>query len=240
MKKLFVLLLINLIVLPACDFVTSRTIHGNGNVVAQARNITSAEKIKVAGNFDVHLVPAAYTGVKVEADDNLMQYIIVREEGGWLVIKPEENTNLKSANSITITVSTNSLEALDVAGSGRITTQGKFTGANKLNMELSGSGIIMMNTNTPEIKTSISGSGDVSIEGETKNLKVEMSGSGTFKGAGLKTENSDVSIAGSGDATVYADVKLKVEIAGSGHVYYKGNAHVQSDIAGSGSVKPAQ
>jgi hypothetical protein len=53
----------------------------------------------------------------------------------------------------------------------------------------------------------------------------------------LQSENTTVKIYGSGNADVFASVKLDVHVAGSGDVRYKGNAQTSSSIAGSGSVK---
>ena len=231
------LILIACSVLYSCDLVVSKRVSGNGTVTTQERSIASAEKIKVYGSFDVDLVPSANTSIKVEADDNLMQYIVTREEGGWLVIKPEEHINLSSSKGIKITVNTPTLEALDVAGSANVRALDKFTKGQKLEVDLSGSGNVWVNVNTPEVYASIAGSGVVQMKGETRNLKLDVSGSGDFKGNELMSENVDVDIAGSGDVSVYADGKLKASIAGSGHVYYKGNANVTSDIAGSGGVE---
>ena len=55
--------------------------------------------------------------------------------------------------------------------------------------------------------------------------------------AELMSENAKVSIAGSGDAYVFASSSLDVSVAGSGDVYYLGQPHINSKIAGSGSVK---
>ena len=46
-----------------------------------------------------------------------------------------------------------------------------------------------------------------------------------------------VSVAGSGDATVFAQESLTISVAGSGDVRYYGDAAVTQSIAGSGSVR---
>ena len=79
--------------------------------------------------------------------------------------------------------------------------------------------------------------GIIELAGETKDVTVKIAGSGNFKGEKLKAENVETHIAGSGDAKVFADVKLDVHIAGSGSVFYKGNASVTQKIVGSGEVK---
>lgn len=231
------LVLASAIIFYSCNLIASKRVEGNGNITTQERNIANAEKIKVYGSFDVELVPAATASIKVEADYNLMQFIVTREEDGWLVLKPEENVNLSSSKGIKITVNTPVVRALDVAGSADVRALDKFTKGDKLDVDLSGSGNVRMNINTPKVSASIAGSGVVEMKGETRSLKIEIGGSGDFKGNELLSEDVDVDIGGSGDANVYADAKLKASIAGSGHVYYKGKASVTSDIVGSGGVE---
>lgn len=236
MRKFTLLIFSFALLIASCDFM-NKSVEGNGNYTTQTRSISRADRIRLEGSFDVVLVPSSTTSVRVEADENLMQYIITKDEDGWLVIRPEDHTNLKSSQKIRVTVSTDKVEALDVSGSGTVTSQSQFTGGDKLDVDLSGSGEIKMNVNTPKVEGSISGSGHIVIVGETKNLKVSMSGSGTFNSTELLCEDANIDIAGSGNASVYADSQLKVSIAGSGDVYYKGKAEVHSDIAGSGGVK---
>lgn len=240
MKKLLLLTLV-ISVLPfmftSCDFIESQTIKGNGNIITQDREVSQANKMRLEGSFEVVLVPSSSTSVQVQADENLMPYIVTRVEDGWLVIKPQNHTSLSSSQKIKITVSTDRVEGIDVAGSGSVSAQDKFTGSSKLDLSLSGSGSINMNVNTPEVRAEISGSGQINVTGETQDLKVSMSGSGVYKSEQLLAENAEINISGSGDATVYADNKIQASIAGSGNVYYKGKAQVHSDIAGSGGVR---
>ena len=66
----------------------------------------------------------------------------------------------------------------------------------------------------PKLNSHITGSGNLHISGETKDVDVHISGSGNYDGPGLKAENASVHIAGSGDANLFADYKLKASIAG--------------------------
>jgi len=90
------------------------------------------------------------------------------------------------------------------------------------------------------VKVDISGSGNSDLKGKTKDLTIGIAGSGQSRSKELMSENATVSIAGSGDAYVFASSSLDVSVAGSGDVYYLGQPHINSKIAGSGSVKSLQ
>ncbi|HAN37968.1 MAG TPA: DUF2807 domain-containing protein, partial [Chitinophagaceae bacterium] len=78
---------------------------------------------------------------------------------------------------------------------------------------------------------------DVFVEGETQQVNIHLSGSGDVNTEKLMAENAKVSLVGSGDIKVFADVELKADVSGSGDVRYKGNAAVNSNVHGSGSVR---
>ncbi|HET9826088.1 MAG TPA: DUF2807 domain-containing protein, partial [Chitinophagaceae bacterium] len=122
-------------------------------------------------------------------------------------------------------------------GSGDIIGLSKITDSSKLELGVNGSANIKMDVNAPDIDAEINGSGDINLSGETKTFNGEIRGSGNVRAMGLKSEDATVKIYGSGDADIFASVKLDVHVAGSGDVNYKGNAQVSSSIAGSGRVK---
>lgn len=214
-----------------------KRIKGNGNQVTETRNIQNADRLVVKGDFDVVLTKGE-TAVKVTADENLMKYIMVEMDDNKVVIGSKERYNLTSEKGITIYISTPNLREANVYGSGSIRSDDKFVSSEKITLKATGSGNVNLSINSPEVTAGITGSGDINVSGETRSMKVSVTGSGNFNGQDLKSENAEVSIAGSGNATLFADVNLKASITGSGEIRYKGNAAVSKHITGSGTVSP--
>lgn len=218
----------------ACD-ISGERVDGNGNLKSENRNIRDVTKIKVSGSMDV-FIETGVPSVKVEADENVIQYIETEADNDWLEVKTRNNTNINSRNPIKVYVTVRNISDLTVTGSGNITCEKKFSSNNKMSFSVTGSGKIIADINAPAVDASITGSGDLNIKGETRNADIQIMGSGNYICPDLKAENASVNIAGSGDANLFADVRLKATIAGSGDVKYKGNAAVENHIAGSGSV----
>ncbi|WP_153798821.1 head GIN domain-containing protein [Foetidibacter luteolus] len=221
----------------SCDIITKRSVKGNGQHTTQTRSIGTADKIKLHGSMNIDLIPGDGPGIKVIADENLQEYVETKNENGWLVIKVKDDYSLRSDNDIKVEITTATLRNLDIAGSGDVNGKGKFSGADKLDIDLAGNSEVSLEVNTPSVSVNIAGSGDVEITGETRSLDIDIAGSGDFKGEKLMAEKASVSIAGSGNAEIFADNELKVDVVGSGDVYYKGNATVKSNIMGSGKVE---
>ncbi|MGA1227538.1 MAG: GIN domain-containing protein [Tamlana sp.] len=60
--------------------------------------------------------------------------------------------------------------------------------------------------------------------------------SGDFHGFNLQANNTDVSVAGSGDAEVVSKETLKARVSGSGNIVYKGDPKMDTKVAGSGRI----
>jgi hypothetical protein len=237
MKRIFILFALILMVFSSCRWMGYKRIKGNGNITTQDRSINHAERIKLAGSYDVEITQGSVTSVKVEADDNILPYIVTTEEGGVLVIKSKDHINLVTDHTVKVYITTDKLEQLQLAGSGNIIGKNKFTGGDKLTLKIAGSGDMRLEINTPHIDANISGSGSMTLKGETQDQQIQISGVGDYNADELKSENAVVKIAGSGNVKVFADAVLDVNIAGVGSVYYKGNAAVKQHVAGSGEVK---
>ncbi|HCL06448.1 MAG TPA: hypothetical protein DHW64_11030 [Chitinophagaceae bacterium] len=236
MRTLLVVFAI-LIMAGSCIFIDSESVKGNGNITVEERKGLNAHRIRLAGFMDVELSQGSGTEVKVEADENLQQYIMTEMEDDVLVVKMRSNIRFINSERLKIYITTDRLEQLTLSGSGNITGTNKFTGSEHLKLRVSGVGDLKLDFNTPELEAEISGSGSLVLSGETKDAKIQINGVGDCNAETMKAENATVKISGSGDVKIFADNKLDVTIRGIGSVYYKGAASVSQKISGSGEVK---
>jgi hypothetical protein len=213
-----------------------KKITGNGNTITQERSLSAFSEISVAGGMQVTITQAGNTSVKVQADDNLMEYIITEIKGNKLVVKYPNNVSINS-KGVKILVSIPKLDGASISGSGNIICASEMPSSGSFNASISGSGNIDVKTTASKVSASISGSGNIQLGGKTKELEVAISGSGSFKGYELKTEDAQVKISGSGNVETTATAKLDAVISGSGDIYYKGNPGLSLKSAGSGKIK---
>ena len=237
MKQLLLLLVVASISLPSCWDVFGERVKGNGNVRTEERSINDFSAISSYGPYNVYLTQDPGHKVSVEAEDNLLEYIETYVDNGELKVRTKEGFHLSPRMDIRIKVSAPSFSSIKTVGSGDIITENQITNSSAIKLEATGSGNIKANVNAPDVKADITGSGNVNLEGETKSFAGEILGSGNINAYDLRAENVRVEIMGSGNAEVFAAVKLNVEVSGSGDVKYKGGGQVSSSIHGSGSVK---
>jgi hypothetical protein len=237
MKHILLFLTVIMLTATSCRWFGYKRVVGNGNLETQDRPIQRAERIKLAGSYDVEITQGPTTSVKVEADENILPFILTRSEDGFLIIKSKDHVSLSTDNTIKIFITTPKLEQVNLAGSGNIIGKSKFTGGDKLTLKIAGAGDMKMEVNTPSIEAEIAGSGSMTLTGETRDQRIRISGVGDYIGEALKSENAVVKIAGSGNVKLFAAATLDVNIAGVGSVYYKGSPVVKQHVAGSGEVK---
>lgn len=238
--RTFLVVFAIMIMAGSCIFIDSENVKGNGNITVEERKGLNAHRIRLAGFMDVELSQGSGTEVKVEADENLQQYIITEMEDDVLVVKMRSNIRFINSERLKIYITTDRLEQLTLSGSGNITGTNKFTGSDRLKLRVSGVGDLKLDFNTPELEAEISGSGSLVLSGETKDAKIQINGVGDCNAETMKAENATVKISGSGDVKIFADNQLDVTIRGIGSVYYKGAASVSQKISGSGEVKRLQ
>jgi hypothetical protein len=215
-----------------------KSIKGNGKITTVTRNTSDYDGIKCAGSFDYILVSGEEGNIKIEGEENLLEYIITEVKDNNLIVKVKDHVNIKTSmrKTIKITIPFKDISKISLAGSGDLWNDDLITCEN-LDVSLAGSGDVILNVNTTYIKGSLAGSGDLTLKGNTNNLKAEVAGSGDFHGLELQSKNTEVSVAGSGDAKVVSTESIKARVSGSGDITYKGNPEKEdTKVAGSGRI----
>ncbi|MDQ6609223.1 MAG: DUF2807 domain-containing protein, partial [Bacteroidota bacterium] len=174
--------------------------------------------------------------VIIEADDNVLQYVITDVENGMLNVHYKSGVSFTNTH-IKVRISAPVLNKLSIGGSGDITAKNVLK-ADRIEFKISGSGDVEAEVDAPSDNANISGSGTISLRGKAKDFNTSISGSGDIKCKELLSENTTVSIAGSGTAHVFASVHLNAKVSGAGDIYYSGNPpSPEIRTSGAGSVQ---
>jgi hypothetical protein len=228
-----------LVVLSSCSYMGGKRVTGDGNLTSQNRNVGNFSGVEVTGSMEVIVSQGPTATVRVDADENLHSYIVTELDGNVLEVRPRKGYNLKPRAGIKIYVTAPQYGSLEITGSGTIKSSSKITHGSEMQMQVVGSGDIIVDADAPTIRTEISGSGNITMSGNTRTLGTEINGSGEVHGFNLLSEATEVEINGSGNAEVFASKQLNVSIAGSGDVQYKGTPTINQSIAGSGNIRKA-
>ena len=225
----------------SCRNIMGKRIHGNGNIKTEDRHVSNFKNVDVSGATKVMISQGDQPSVKVEGDENLLQYIEVEQEGDRIRIKERPGFNLRPSGDIRVYVTAPVFNNIDASGASDIIGQNKISNPEEMKMHVSGAGDIKMELDAPRLSFQLSGAGSIYVKGQTKEVDLEMSGAGSAHFYELLSENTQVNLSGVGSAEVYASVKLDATVSGVGSIEYKGNASdVSQHVSGVGSVHKAE
>jgi hypothetical protein len=206
-----------------------------GDLTSEDRIVdTNFTKIDVSGSIDVIITQDPAYQVRVEAGNRMMDFIETDVTGGELRIWERSNSIIND-KPMRVYVSIGSVERLTLEGSGSI--EGSNLVANNCEIDVFGSGDVVLDIVTTSMSVAVDGSGDIEVGGTTQDFVVDIRGSGDVNARFFESDDCSVFIQGSGDARVHANQSLDVTIDGSGDVLYWGNpSTVNSNITGSGDL----
>ena len=241
MKKLFLLIVVIAVTTSSCRYMWGKRVVGNGNIRTEEHAVSSFKNVEVNGAIELEVSQGDLKPVKIEADENLLRYIEVIQEGDRIIVQNKPGYNLRPSNKIKVYITSPVYNNIGVSGACNINGQNKINNSENLRLEVSGAGDINMDVNAPAITAEVSGAGSVNLKGETKTFDLELTGASKAHCFDMLSENTKVDISGAGDADVYASNKLDAQVSGAGSVAYKGSAtNINQQVSGAGSVKKVQ
>lgn len=209
-------------------------LEGEGDIIKSNVETEDFDGIVVNIPATVYVIQSNEVLVEVKAQSNLFDNLVFDVDNDMLKISSK---NCMVYNkSISILVKLPVLETVKLNGSGEIKSIGEIK-TESLDINVNGSGDVLINTITDEVEVDVNGSGDVVLKGEANDLEIDINGSGDVKAFDLEVDNSSIHIKGSGDAKVNVNEELEVKISGSGDVQYTGEVNnVKTQIRGSGEI----
>jgi len=212
---------------------------GSGNVITKDVEVSDFNKISLSGMGNLILEQGGKEGLRIEAEDNIMDKIIIDLENDTLNIGFKKTLwitpLIKPTADINYYVSLKEINGLRISGSG--TATGETINTDNLDIAISGSGKINLNINANKITSRVSGSGNFNLSGKADSQKIEISGSGKYFGKELESKKADIRISGSGKTEINASEELDINVSGSGSVFYVGKPTLTQRISGSGKIE---
>jgi len=226
MKNSLIFSLLAMFLLISC--LIQPSIRGNGNVTKEQRTVSSFDQLEISsGPFTVYLSQGEMESVEVEIDDNLQQYIEVRNDGSKLVLDVRDKINLGKTTKNNIYVSLRNIDLLSISGVCKVRTTGSLR-CDDFTLNVNGVSDGEMEVYCKKLDANISGVGNLELQGNTTELNIRQSGVGNFNARKLIAEKVDVVNSGVGSVSVYASQELSMSNSGVGSISYSGDATIKN------------
>jgi hypothetical protein len=234
-------------------------VRGSGDVVEEPREVGSFTAVELATLGTMHIDVGEREDLRVEAEDNLLEYIESDVRNGRLRIDTQANVNLRSTRQVNYYVTVTDLDTIIISSSGDIrvpdleaerfsVTSGSSGDlemgdliADAVAISLGSSGDLRMeNVEAETLTVDITSSGDVTMgELYASTLEVHITGSGNLDIAGGEVGEQDITISSSGDYTArdLESVEAEVHLSGSGSATIQVRDYLSARLSSSGNVR---
>jgi len=212
-------------------------VEGNGEIETQTREVADFENLEVNYHFNVILEQGEEPGVVIEAESNLMEYVVTEVENGTLKLTRKKGFRFKTKNTPKIYVTMSTLKEINFYGAGTFKNKGVFE-ADDVDIQISGGVEMDLNFDCESLTTNLSGAADFDLEGSAERFSASTSGAGSIDAEDFITEVSKISVSGAASVKVHATEKVEAHISGVGSIRYGGNPKtIDKHVSGLGSIK---
>jgi hypothetical protein len=211
-----------------------RTVHGNNDVVTRERTAGHFTGIKVSSGIDVYLKQGDKEAIKVEADENIQEYILTEIRGDVLHVYTEVNIRDEEKKRVYVTMK--DISSICTSSAGDIIGESTIKSSN-LELSASSAGDIKIEVSAKDIDIDISSSGDISISGEADMLNADLSSAGDLNAYDLIVKEADLSVSSAGDADINVTEKLTARASSAGDIRYTGDPkYVDAHASSAGGI----
>ncbi|MGB6873146.1 MAG: head GIN domain-containing protein [Dehalococcoidia bacterium] len=245
MKKAIIIIAIVAAVAVICTLLILRGwpggLIGSGNLDTEEYAFTNFTKVEISTAFEFEIKQSSSYSINVTADDNVMDYVQVSQDGQTLKIRLGPRRLLGSV-TLRASVTMPQLSDLTVSGASRGTVS-DFTSTEDLNITVSGAsrGDIydLSSTEDVNIKVSgasrvtgditagnvefdISGASTVQLEGSANDMVASVSGASRLNLDAFIVNNANVNFSGASSGTVNLNGRLDADLSGASKLWYIG------------------
>lgn len=216
------------------SFTGKSQIFGNGKIVSEERVVTGFKSISVRNAITLYLRQGTEEKVKVEADENILPYLITEVSSGELKISIKGNINNTNAMNVFVTVK--NLEEVEAGSAARVKTEEKIeTGHLKISAGSAASFKMEIKCDQLTIR-SASGS-SLAFSGSARSIETDSSSGSFLNTSDLQAENGEVEASSGASVKVRTDKEIRARASSGAHITVSGNPVTRNtDCSSGGSV----
>jgi hypothetical protein len=193
----------------------ARAAPGSGGAT-ESREVSGFTGVELASIGDLRIEQTGTESLTIEADADVLPQLTSNVSRGILELGVAPGTTLTTHRRIVYRLTVATLDSIAVSGAGDATAS---------------------NLRADRLTVEISGTGEMTLAGTAGSQAVTISGTGDYNGEDLQSATAEVTVDAAGDAVLRVSDRLDATVSGVGSVEYIGNPRVTKDVNGVGSVK---
>lgn len=186
--------------------------------VRETRDVKPFESVRIDGSVELLIIVGEKQSLTVTADEDFISRIVTKVHDGELLIAQENESRSWSWDDgdVEIKITVPALKAIDVRGA----VDAHIKGLNEENFAIE-----------------VRGAANLEITGKCVNFDLDIAGTAAVEADRLMCENVNVSLRGTGFASVYASESVDADLRGVGVIDIEGNPkRVEQNVRGIGII----
>jgi len=212
---------------------------GSGKILTKELAMGNFNQIEASGSVEFDVMQGDIASVVVTADDNLWDFLDVRNEGGTLLlnVKPGSYKNMHFSAKVVMP----HLTALKMTGATKGAIHDFKDTTGRLDLDLSGASKLVGGLQQGGVKLDASGASMAELVGSTNTMDITLSGASRCDLDKFTSGKTRVDLSGASNASVTARQTLSYDLSGASHLSYAGSPAVDhATVTGASSVNPVQ
>ncbi len=254
MKKAIVIIAIVVVALIISNVVLfwggwPKGLVGSGNLETEQYAFANFTEVEISDAFKFEIEQSSSYSIDVTADDNVMEYVRVSQDGQTLKIGLGRDLHigpvtlkiglgiLPNLESVTLRASVTmpQLRNVIISGASRGTISG-FNSTDDLAIDVSGASKVTGDITAGDVAFHISGASNIQLDGSANDMAADVSGASHFNLDDFTVNNADVHFSGASSGTINLDGRLDADLSGASKLWYIGEP-TMGTINTSGAAK---
>ena len=258
MKKAIIIAAIVVAVSVTCTLLVLRGcpggLVGSGNLETEVYAFADFNEVEIISAFEFEIEQSSSYSINITADDNIMEYVQVSQDGQTLKIGLRTGTWLGLV-TLRASVTMPQLSDLDVSGASRGTVSGfsstedlaiTVSGASRVTgditagdvvIDVSGASRVTGDITAGNVEFDIGGASTIQLEGYANDMVADVSGASSLKLDDFTINNADVNFSGASSGTINLNGRLDADLSGASKLWYTGEPTMGTiDTSGASSI----
>jgi hypothetical protein len=205
---------------------------GSGNLETQKYVFTDFTKVEISSAFQFEIEQSSSYNVSITADDNIIDYVQVSQDGQTLRIRLG-TVRWFGLVTLRASVAMPQLLGLTVSGASRGDIY-NFNSTEDVDITVSGASRVNGDITAGNIEFEISGASTIQLEGSANDIDANVSGASRLNLGSFTVNNADVNFSGASSGTINLSGRLDADLSGASRLWYIGEP-TMGDINTSGA-----
>jgi hypothetical protein len=193
---------------------------GSGNLETEEYAFTNFTKVEISTAFEFEIQQSNSYNISVTADDNVMDYVQVSQDGQTLKIGLGTVTWF-GPKTLRASVTMPQLRGLTVSGASHGDIY-DFSSTEDLDITVSGASRVNGDITAGNAEFDISGASTIQLEGSANDMVAGVSGASRCNLGSFPVNNADVNFSGASSGTINLDGRLDADLSGASRLWYIG------------------